>query len=139
MTDLVAEKQLRAVPAFSSSAKLLVRGNDSKAYFSAARSFVETKIRKAEFDPAAFFTGNSSADDSSLNVRADAAALVLEAVRSVEPIRGVPVSTLRLRNHLPTLAKREFDLAALALREKQQVSLSLNADPHSLSQEDKDL
>jgi hypothetical protein len=37
------------------------------------------------------------------------------------------------------LTKRELDAAALELREKQQVYLSLDADPYNLSQEDKNL
>ncbi len=69
----------------------------------------------------------------------DAAKLILEAVHSLEPVRGVPVSTLRLRNHLPNLTKREFDAAALELRKKQQVFLSQHADPYNLAQDDKNL
>jgi len=139
VSALVAEKQLQGVPAFSSSAKLWVRAGDPEAYFKAARAFVERKIRSAGFDPAAFSTGNSSPREKLGSVQVDAAALILEAVLSLEPVRGVPVSTLRLRNHLPNLPKQEFDAAALELRRKQQVFLSQHADPYNVSREDKDL
>jgi len=128
VTDLAAEKQLRAVPAFSGSAKLFVKPDGQQAYFAAARKFLEQKILKAEFSPADFFHEE----------KADAAALLLEAVNALEPVKGVPVSTLRLRNHLPGITKQQFDKAALELRKNQQVMLSLHADPHNLSQEEKD-
>ena len=54
-------------------------------------------------------------------------------------MKGVPVSTLRLRNYLPKLSKQEFDAAALELRRKEQVFLSQHADPYNLSEEDKNL
>jgi hypothetical protein len=140
VSALIAENQLRSVSAFAGNSKLLVlTGGDHKAYFSAARSFVEQRIRTAGFDPAAFFAENLSQHDKLPVAQVDAAGLILDAVRSLEPVRGVPVSTLRLRNHLPVLAKRELDAAALELRKKQQVTLNLHADPHNLSQEDKDL
>jgi hypothetical protein len=137
--DLIAEKQLQPVPAFSGSSKLLVRVGQREAYFNTARAFVEKKIRLAGFDPAAFFTENLSSRDTLVETQVDAAVLILEAVRSLEPVRGVPVSTLRLRNHLPNLAKHEFDVAALELRKRQEAFLSLHADPYNLSQEDKNL
>ena len=96
-------------------------------------------IRAAGFDPAAFFSEDSAPQDKLTDTPVDAAALILEAVRSLEPVKGVPVSTLRLRNHLPHLPPHEFDAAALELRKKQQVFLSQHADPHNLSKEDKDL
>jgi hypothetical protein len=141
VSALVAEKKLQAAPAFSSTGKLLVRIGGPEAYFRAARSFVERKIRSAGFDPVALFTESSSSPphERLTKPRVDSAALILEAVRSLEPVRGVPVSTFRLRNHLPNLTKRELDAAALELREKQQVYLSLDADPYNLSQEDKNL
>jgi hypothetical protein len=49
------------------------------------------------------------------------------------------VSTLRLRNHLPNIGKREFDTAALELRRKQEVFLNLHADPYNIPQSEKDL
>jgi hypothetical protein len=139
VSALVDEQQLQYIPAFASRAKLLVRPGDSGAYFNALRSFVEQKIRLAGFDPAAFFSENSSPRDKLTDTQVDAAALILEAVRSLEPVRGVPVSTLRLRNHLANLSKHDFDAAALELRKKQQVFLSQHADPYNLSPEDKDL
>ncbi|MGD1094732.1 MAG: hypothetical protein ABSB35_22405 [Bryobacteraceae bacterium] len=139
VSALIAEKQLLAVEPFAKKSKLLVRPGEYEAYFNAARSFVEAKIRLAGFDPAAFFTGNSSPHDKITSAQVDAAALVLEAVRSLEPVKGVPVSTLRLRNHLRNLTKHEFDMAALELRKKQAVFLSVHDDPHNISQEAKDL
>jgi hypothetical protein len=140
ISTLIAGKQLVAVPAPSTSSKLLVRAGETEAYFGAVRSFVERKIRSAGFDPAAFFREYSPPPATLTNTPVDAAALsLLEAVRSLEPVRGVPVSTLRLRNHLPNLAKHEFDAAALELRGKQEVFLSRHADPYNLSQEDKNL
>ncbi len=139
VSELLAEKQLQTVPAFGGKSKLLLRTGHRSAYFSAVRVFVEKTIRLAGFDPAAFFSENSSPQDKLTNTQVDAAALILEAVRSLEPVKGVPVSTLRLRNQLPHLSKREFDGAALELRKRQQVFLSQHADPYNLSQEDKDL
>jgi len=133
---LLGEKQLQAIPAFSGSSKLLVRPGHPEAYFSAARSFMEKKFRSAGFDPADFFGGKSSPHEKLAEVPVDAAALILEAVRSLEPVRGVPVSTLRLRSHLSNLAKQEFDSAALDLRKRQEVFLSQHADPYNLSEED---
>jgi len=132
VTDLVAEKQLRAVPAFSGSAKLFVKPDGQRAYFQAARQFLEKQISKAEFSPAEFFNEEPAA-------KADAAAALLEAVNSLEPVKGVPVSTLRLRNHLAGMTKQEFDRAALELRKRQQVFLSQHADPFNISDEDKNL
>jgi len=136
---LIAENQLQKVPAFSSNAKLLIRFGDSEAYFNAARAFIEKKFHAAGFDPAGLFTAHSSSRDTLTGTQVDAAALILESVRSLEPVKGVPVSTLRLRNYLPNLSKREFDAAALELRKKQEVFLSQHSDPHNLSEEDKTL
>jgi hypothetical protein len=136
---LGSEKVLQAVPAFTGNSKLFVRTGESEAYFNTARFFVEKTIRSAGFDPAAFFSENSSPREKLTVAKADTAAIIFEAVQSLEPVRGVPVSTLRLRNHLPNLSKHEFDLGALELRGKQQVFLSQHADPYNLSQEDKDL
>lgn len=136
--DLIAERQLQKVPAFASSAKLMVRAGDSEAYGNAARAFIEKKFLAAGFDPAAFSPANSP-HDKLITTQVDAAALILEAVRSLEPVKGVPVSTLRLRNCLPNLSKQEFDAAALELRKKQEVFLSQHSDPYNLSQEEKDL
>ncbi len=134
---LLAESHLHAVPGFSGSAKLLVRAGGQKAYFSTARAFLEKKIRSAGFDPAAFFSGSSAAQDKLTGPQVDSAALVLEAVRALEPVKGVPVSTLRLRNYLPNLSKQEFDASALRLRQEQKVSLSLHADAYNSSQDEK--
>lgn len=139
VSALVAAKRLQQVPAFASSAKLLVRTGDGQAYFNAARAFIEKKIRSAGFDPASFFSADPPPQSKPVPPTADAAALILEAVLSLEPKPGVPVSTLRLRNHLRNLSKQEFDSAALELRKKQEVFLSQHADPYNISQEDKDL
>jgi hypothetical protein len=127
---MVGEKQLQTVRAFTGNSKLFFRAGEHDVYFKAVRSFVEKKIRSAGFDPTGFFTEKSSPKG---------ALTILEAIRSLEPVKGVPVSTLRLRNNLPDLKKREFDAAALELRKEQRVFLSQHADPYNLSQEDKDL
>jgi len=139
ISALIGERRLQKVPAFIGRSKLLVRTGDSEAYFRAAQTFLEEKFRSAGFDPATFFSENSSARDKLTDTQVAAAALIIEAVRSLEPVKGVPVSTLRLRNHIPNLSKKEFDAAALELRKKQEVFLSQHADPYNLSQEDKDL
>jgi len=139
VSALIAEKQLQAVPGFAGKSELVVRPGDQEVYFNAARSYVAEKIRLAGFDPAAFFKESFPAHEKSTNAKLDAAALVLEAVRWLEPVKGVPVSTLRLRNHLSSLSKRELDAAALELRKKQLVFLSEHVDPYNISQEDKNL
>jgi len=140
VSALVAEKQLQKVRGFAPGSKLLApTGGEREAYFNAARSFVEKKIRAAGFDPAGFFTENSAPQDKLPVEQFDAAARIIEAVRWLEPVKGVPVSTLRLRNRLPDLTKHQFDLAALELRKKEQVFLSQHADPYNISQEDKEL
>jgi hypothetical protein len=134
VSALLSEKQLKAVPAFTGNSKLLVRPGDTQTYFRAAQAFIEERIRKAGFDPAAFSTHDKPAAESGA-----AAALILEAVRALEPVRGVPVSTLRLRNHLPAIEKREFDSAAMELRAKHEVFLNLHTDTYNISQSEKDL
>jgi hypothetical protein len=138
VSALLVEGHLQAVPGFSGSAKLLVRAGGQNAYFSAARSFLEQKILKAGFDPVAFFGAVAAAPDKLTEPQVDAAVLVFEAVRALEPVRGVPVSTLRLRNHLSNLSKQEFDAAALRLRQEQKVSLNLHADAYNSSPEEKE-
>jgi hypothetical protein len=135
---LMSEKQLEKVVPFSGRTKLLIRPGDSQAYFSAARAFIEEKFRKANLDPTPFFNENSQAPVK-LPTPTEAAALLFQAVRSLEPVKGVPVSTLRLRHHLPRLSKNEFDAAALELRKNQQVFLSQHVDPYNISQEEKEL
>ena len=130
VAELVAEKQLQAVRGFSGISKLLIPPGGAEAYFNAGRSFLEKKIRAAGFDPAGFFVEQAAPH---------AVGAKLDAVRSLEPVKGVPVSTLRLRNQLPNLSKKEFDTAALELRKKQQVFLSQHVDPYNISQEDKEL
>jgi hypothetical protein len=139
LSVLIVEKQLQAVPGFAGKSQLVVRPGDQEAYFTAARSYVAERIRLAGFDPAAFFKENSPADEKLTGAKVDAAALLLEAVRTLEPVQGVPVSTLRLRNHLASLTKQELDAAALELRKQQLVFLSEHVDPYNISQEDKDL
>ncbi|HWF46360.1 MAG TPA: hypothetical protein VG168_05100 [Bryobacteraceae bacterium] len=139
VSALLSDKQLQQVPAFASNTKLLVRTGDGQAYFNAARAFVATKIEKAGFDPTTFLTGNASPQSKAALPEPDAVARILEAILALEPQPGVPVSTLRLRNHLRDLSKQEFDMAALELRKKQEVFLSQHADPNNISQEEKDL
>jgi hypothetical protein len=132
VANFLSEKQLQSVPAFTSG-KLLIKSGAVEAYAAGARAFVEKRFRKAGFEPLAWPA--SPAGEPSV----DAAALILEAVRSLEPVTGVPVSAQRLRNHLPSLSKTEFDDAALELRKRLQVFLSLDHDPHNLSQPERDL
>jgi hypothetical protein len=131
--DLEREKTLQAVPAFSGSTKLFMLTGAQDAYFKAARSFIESKIAQAGFDASRFFVGSEPATGSDLAER------ILETVKTMEPVKGVPVSTLRLRNHFRDVSKHDFDKAALELRKKQSVFLSQHADPHNISAEDKEL
>jgi hypothetical protein len=133
---LLGEKQLQPVPGFSSRAKLLIRSGDRETYVRAARAFVEDKIRKAGFASEGVFTEDVFSQSPA---HGDATALILDAVKLLEPVRGVPVSTLRLRNHLPNLSKQQFDLAALELRKRQQVYLNQHTDPYNQSESDKEL
>jgi hypothetical protein len=139
VSSLVTAQQLAALPAFTGNAKLYITPGNSAAYFQSARIFLEGKIRAAGFDPAGLFPAQTSPHEKPADQRVDTPDLILEAVRSLEPVRGVPVSTLRLRKHLSDVEKQEFDAAALELRRKQQVFLSLHADPYNLSEEDKSL
>lgn len=59
------------------------------------------------------------------------AAAMLKAVNDLEPVKGVPVGTDRLRAAL-RLSKPDFDAAALELRRAQKAFLSLHADPNNL-------
>ena len=45
VSELIAEKQLQAIPAFTGKSKLLLRTGQQSAYFSTVRSFVERTIR----------------------------------------------------------------------------------------------
>ena len=130
VANLISDQRLQQVPAFSAG-KLLISSGKVAAYSASARAFIEQKFRKAGFDPAEFLTPHSSDND--------AAGLILAAVRELEPVTGVPVSAQRLRNHLPTLSKSEFDAAALKLRKELQVFLSLHHDPHNLPPQERDL
>jgi hypothetical protein len=64
---------------------------------------------------------------------------LLAAVNRLEPTRGVPVSTLRLRAEFPDVSKEDFDKAALELRKQQRAFLGFHADPHNLTPEDRAL
>jgi hypothetical protein len=138
---LADERRLRAVPAFSGRSKLYVIAGEAEGFFTAAHHFVEKKIKQAGFDPEAFFARETVSKESSEHKghAADAPKLILDAIKTLEPVKGVPVSTLRLRNHLRILNKQDFDIAALELRKRQEVYLSQHADPHNISQEEKDL
>ena len=139
---LADENKLKEVPAFSGGSKLFIVPGEAEGYFNAAHNFVEAKIRLAGFDPGAFFARGTNLNGRKEQVesaRTDAPKLLLDAVKTLEPVRGVPVSTLRLRNHLSVLKKHEFDMAALELRKSQEVFLSQHSDPHNISQEERDL
>ncbi len=133
VAGLVAEGQLQKVAALSGSSKLLIRPGDSAAYAATARTFIEQKFLKAGLDPAAFFGSSAPREAKPAPLPpANAPALLLNAVRSLQPSEGVPVTAQRLRQHLPGLSKSEFDAAALELRRNQQVFLTLHHDPNSL-------
>lgn len=145
--NLIADHELQQVPAFTTG-KLLVRSGRSAAYAASARKFIEEKFRKAGLDPNQLLTARRdtpalerSGDETAPYGRSSgtAADQILEVMRSLEPVVGVPVSAQRLRNHLRDLNKHDFDAAALELRKRQQVSLSLHHDPHNLPQEERDL
>jgi hypothetical protein len=128
---LVSERSLQKVDAFTSG-KLLIRPGETEAYAAGARAFVENKFRKSGLDPSALF--GASTPES-----ANAAGPLLDAVRSLQPSEGVPVTAHRLRQHLAALGKFEFDRAALELRDSQQVFLALHHDPFSLPHTERDL
>jgi hypothetical protein len=130
VTALAGEKKLQTVPAFSGSAKLYIQTGDREAYVQAAHAFAEAKIRAAGFA--------IDLPEASRGAGADVGTLIVEAVRSLETVPGVPVSTRRLRHQLRSLSKQEFDSAALELRQKQQVILSQHVDPYNASEEEKE-
>ncbi len=138
VANLISDQRLQQVPAFSAG-KLLISSGKVAAYSASARAFIQQKFRKAGFDPAEFLTPHSSDFLTPHSSDNDAAGLILAAVRELEPVTGVPVSAQRLRNHLPTLSKSEFDAAALELRKELQVFLSLHHDPHNLPPQERDL
>lgn len=74
-----------------------------------------------------------------VDAEAKAPATILDAVNRLEPTRGVPVSTLRLRAEFPNLSKEQFDKQALELRKQQKVFLSQHGDPQNLNQADRDM
>ena len=141
--DLLSGKQLDKVPAFTAG-KLLILPGDSAGYARSARKFVEAKFKKAGVDFKRFEAPKST-DTAQLKPGvpapgpAQTASQILDAIRSLEPVPGVPVSAQRLRNHLPGLRKRDFDSAALELRKTEKVFLNLHHDPHNLPPEERDL
>jgi hypothetical protein len=135
VAGLIASHELQQVPAFTAG-KLLVRSRTPSAYAACARIFLEKKFRQAGFDPSHFLQFQPV---EGAPLTADAGPQIIEAIRSLEPVAGVPVSTQRLRNRLPGLSKSHFDAAALELRKKQHVFLSLHHDPHSLPAQDREL
>jgi len=134
--NLLASHELVSVPAFTAG-KLLMRAGTAAPYRTAARTFIEAKFRKAGLSTDGLF--DHPAAVASPAPPADLAQLILERVRSLEPITGVPVTTQRLRQALPDLTKQQFDAASLELRKRREVSLSLHHDPHNLPQADRDL
>jgi hypothetical protein len=145
--NLIAGHELQQVPAFTTG-KLLVRSGSSAAYAASARKFIEEKFRKAGLDPNQLLMPprdtpafERSGDETAPYGRGSATAAdqILEAMRSLEPVAGVPVSAQRLRNHLPELNKRDLDAAALELRNEQRVFLSPHDSPHRLPQQERDI
>ncbi|HTS29379.1 MAG TPA: hypothetical protein VMH81_26095 [Bryobacteraceae bacterium] len=140
---LISGNELQRVPGLRAGT-LMVRPGDSAAYAAAARKYLAERFRRAGFDPAGLTVplpvGDSKqAVEVAAEVPADAASRILETIQSLEPDPGVPVSTQRLRNHLPGLSKAAFDSAALELRNTEKVFLSLHHDPHNLPQNERDL
>jgi hypothetical protein len=142
--NLIAGHELQQVPAFTTG-KLLVRSGTSAAYAASARKFLEEKFRKACFNPDQLFMPQGSQAEACATIlpnpttRNTAADQILEAMRSLEPVAGVPVSAQRLHNHLPGLNKRDFDAAALELRNQQRVFLSPHDSPHRLQAQERDI
>ena len=139
VANLLLEKQLQTAPAFGAG-KVLIKSGAVDAYAASARAFIEDKFRKAGFDPASWLASRPSGSERIAPAPSvDAARLILDAIQTLEPLTGVPVSVQRLRNRLPDLSKSGFDAAALELRKRQQVFLSLDHDPHNLSQQERDV
>jgi hypothetical protein len=128
--NLLASQELLAVPDFTAG-KLPIRAGTVAPYQTSARKFIGQKFRKAGLSSAGLFAAAAPT--------ADLAQRILERVRSIEPVPGVPVTTQRLRQALPDFSKQDFDAAALELRKRHEVSLSLHHDPHNLLQADLDL
>jgi len=135
--DLISARELQQVPAFTAG-KLLIRAGTAAAYEASARKFIAEKFRKAGLDSASFGAPVSAKAGEPAAESHDAATQILEAIRSLEPVPGVPVSTQRLHNHLRAINKRDFDLAAIKLRDAGKIFLSLHHDPHNLPQAERD-
>ncbi len=136
--DLISARELQQVPAFTAG-KLLIRTGVAAAYEASARRFIAEKFRKAGLDSLSFTAPVSTKAGEPAAESHDAEAQILEAIRSLEPVPGVPVSTQRLRNHLKAISKSEFDRAAIKLRDTEKIFLSLHHDPHNLPQPERDL
>jgi hypothetical protein len=139
IANLLSGRQLQQVPAFTSG-KLLIRSGELAAYAASARAFIEQKFRKAGFDPSMFLSSiPAAANPPAVETSGNVAALLLDAVRSLQPSEGAPVTAQRLRQRLPAVSKSEFDAAAFELRRKELVFLTLHHDPFGLAQPERDL
>lgn len=136
--NLIASGELQTVPAFTSG-KLLIRAGIAAPYVAAARKFIEEKFRKASLSPAELFSSAPTVSAATQETSSDLPRRILDLLRSIEPIIGVPVTTQRLRQKLPEITKQDFDSAALELRKLHEVSLSLHHDPHNLSEVERDI
>lgn len=137
--NLISSRDLQAVPAFSSG-KLLIPPGSAAPYMASARKFMQDKFRKAGLNPAELFTPASHhAPAPTPEPTVEAPERILDLIRSIEPVTGVPVTTQRLRQRRPDWRKQDFDAAALELSRRQEVSLSLHHDPHNLPEADRDL
>lgn len=132
VSNLAAGRALQAVPAFTAG-KLLIRAGSTAAYSRAARAFIEEKFRKAGLSPESLFAAAPPAR------QVDVPGEILALIRSMEPITGVPVTTQRLRRRMASVAKEEFDAAALELNKRQEVSLSLHHDPYNVTEAEREL
>jgi hypothetical protein len=137
VSDLISTRELQQVPAFTTG-KLLIRAGAAAAYETTARKFIAEKFRKAGLDRVSVpAPGSAGAGERGAEPH-DAETRILEAIRSLEPVPGVPVSTQRLRNHLKTMDKHDFDRAAIRLRDAGKIFLSLHHDAHNLPQAQRD-
>jgi hypothetical protein len=68
----------------------------------------------------------------------DLAERIATALRGIEPVHGAPVPVQQLRAAVPDLTKQEFDRAALALADRQQVYLSRHDHGWALSKDEQE-
>jgi hypothetical protein len=119
---LLAERKLLKYPALAGSAGLFVTAGSPQAYWAYVQAFVAEKLKKAGIE------------EVSLEEK------IWEILPKLEPEKDVPVSTARVRRALGLTEadKKQFDEAALSLRELRRIYLSQHDHPLGLSAEDRD-